>query len=147
MLKKSIAVFTDDPVASRITLTISGNIVNFAKIKPKYVRLVGNAGTDIKTTITITREEAYPFSIVEAKARNGKDISIDIKEFENTDGKGYTLTIENKKKIVGRYADTVVLKTDSKVKPIITIPVYGQIISEVFQQPRTEPSKKSAGEG
>ena len=145
-MKKNIEVFTSDPANARITLSISGTVLNFAKMQPKYARLVGSAGTDIKRAITITREKAYPFKILEAKARNGKDITFDVQEFSETNQDGYILTIENKKAAAGRYADTVILITDSKIKPTITIPVYGQIISAA-PQPDSPPQQKKSSDG
>ncbi len=120
-------MFTSDPDNARVRLAITGKVLNFAKMEPKYARLVGTAGTDIKKAITITREKAYPFKIVTAKARNGKDIAFDLQEFSKDDGEGYILTIENKKTVTGRYADTVILTTDSQIKRTITVPVYGQL--------------------
>jgi len=115
-------------------------------MEPAYARLVGQAGTDIKRAITITREKAYPFKILQAKARNGNDIAFDIQEFSKADGDGYILTIENKKMATGRYADTVTLTTDSSIKPTITIPVYGQIISAAPQSAPAPPKKNVSDE-
>lgn len=145
-MKKNIDVFTNDPANNRITLTITGTVSHFARMEPAYARLVGPAGTEIKEAITITREKAYPFKILDAKSRNGSDIAINFKEFNEDDRNGYILTIENKKAVAGRYADTVILTTDSSVKPTITIPVYGQIISAA-PQPAPAPPKKSASGG
>ena len=114
-------------------------------MEPAYARLVGAAGTDITRAITITREKAYPFKIIEAKARNGKDIAFDFREFSQADKNGYILTIANKKTSAGRYADSVILTTDSQIKPKITVPVYGQIVSAAPQPPDSK--KKSASGG
>jgi hypothetical protein len=113
---------------------------------PAYARLVGPEGTDIKKAVTITREKGYPFKIVRAKAKKGNDIAIDVQEFSKADEDGYILTIENKKTVAGRYADSVILTTDSMVKPTITVPVYGQIISTAPQSVPAPP-KKSGHEG
>ena len=78
-------------------MSMSGKVLQFARLEPPYARLVGPAGTDIGKTITITREEAYPFNIVDAKARNGKDIDFKLEDFNKKDGSGYILTITNKK--------------------------------------------------
>jgi hypothetical protein len=145
-LNKNIVVFTNDPANARITLNITGKVRHFARMEPAYARLVGKAGTDIKKAITITREKAYPFKILDAKARNGNDIAFDVTTFSKAEGDGYILTIKNKKPVAGRYADTVILTTDSKVKPTITIPVYGQIISEEPQS-NPAPPKKSTVNG
>jgi len=40
------------------------------------------------------------------------------------------LTVENLKKVGGRYSDTIYLKTDSKIKPEIKIRVYGNIFEK-----------------
>lgn len=97
-------------------------------------------GTDIKKTITITREKDYPFKIVNVRAREGKDIAFDLKEFSKADADGYILTIENRKSAAGRYADRLILTTDSSIKRTITVPVYGRIYS-------TAPTPKSAPSG
>jgi hypothetical protein len=137
-VNKHIDVFTNDPDHPRTTLKITGKVLNFALVEPSYARLVGRAGTDIKKTVTIIREKAFPFKILKAKARNGKDIAIDMHEFTDAGKNGYTLTIENKMKKTGRYADAVILTTDSKIRPTIIVPVYGQIVSIT---PRSVPSQ------
>jgi hypothetical protein len=126
-------------------LAITGKVIHFAKMEPAYARLVGQSGTDIKKAITITREKAYPFKILQIKARNGNDIAVDVQEFTEAEADGYILTIENKKTAAGRYADTVILTTDSRIKPTITIPVYGQIISTAPQPVPTPPKKSASG--
>ena len=127
-----------------MTLVITGSVTHFARMEPAYARLVGTEGTDIKKAITITREKDYPFKIVRANARNGNDIAIDVQEFSKADANGYILTIESKKKDVGRFADSVILTTDSSIKPTITIPVYGQIISAAPQPEPAQPQKKAS---
>lgn len=127
-------------------MNITGAVSHFARMDPAYARLVGQAGTEIKKAITITREKDYPFKILGVKARNGNDIVFDVQEFNKADENGYILTIGNKKTVAGRYADTVILTTDSSIKPTITIPVYGQILSAA-PQPVPTPPKKSASEG
>ena len=144
-MNKQIQVFSSDPAKPRVVLSISGKVLHFAKIAPKYARLVGKAGTDIQKKITITREKAYPFKIIEAKARSGKDIAFTIKEFSKEGVDGYILTVENKREKAGRYADTLTLMTDSPVKSSLRVPVYGQIIST---EPRHVPApgqKKASG--
>jgi hypothetical protein len=119
--------------------------MNFALVQPTYARLVGRVGSDIRKTVTITREKAYPFKITNVKPRNGKEIAIDLKEFTEAGKSGYQLTIENKKEDAGRYADAVILTTDSKIKPTLTIPVYGQIIAPPTQSPKAMPGKSERG--
>jgi hypothetical protein len=136
---------TNDTATPNLTLSISGNVLQFARLEPPYARLVGPAGSEIKKTITITREKAYPFNLVDAKAKNGKDIEVTFEEFNKGDDNGYLLTITNKKTAAGRYADTLVLTTDSNVKPHINIRVYGQI-KAAAPQTDTSAKEKSAGD-
>ncbi len=145
-MKKNIEVFTDDPDNARVILNITGRVIHFAKMEPAYARLVGQVGTDISRAITITREKAYPFKILQAKAKKGDDITFDVQEFSEAEADGYILTIKNKKPAAGRYADTVILTTDSSIKPTIAIPVYGQIISTA-PRPVPNSSKNSASGG
>jgi len=138
-------VFTNDPARSRTTFTISGKVLNFVTMEPRYARLVGDAGTDIKKAITITQEKAYPFKILKATARNGKDIAFDVQAFSREGTDGYIVTIANTRTTAGRYADTVILTTDSSIKPTITVPVYGQILSAASPA-KPMPATKKAGE-
>lgn len=142
-LKKNIEVFTNDAKNPRITLSIAGSVLAFARMDPAYARLVGPAGTDIKEAITITRQAAFPFKILEAKTRNGNDIKVDVQEFEQGEESGYIVTIVNQKSTAGRYADMLILTTDSTVKPTITVPVYGQITAAVPQPDASTPEKKA----
>jgi hypothetical protein len=120
--------------------------VQFARLTPTFARLSGEVGTDIKKTITITREKDYPFKIVDVRARKGKDIAFDLKEFSKADGDGYILTVKNRKTATGRYTDSLILTTDSSVKPTITIRIYGQIYTmgpEWKNTPNTPRQKKA----
>ena len=75
-------------------------------------------------------------------ARNGKDITFDVQAFSREGTEGYIVTIENTRTTAGRYADMVILTTDSSIKPTITVPVYGQILSAAPPaNPMPEPKK------
>ena len=145
-MQKTVDVFTSDSSNAHLTLSIGGQVLNFATIEPKYARLVGKAGTKIQKEITITREKAYPFTILQANLRNGENIAFTIKEFTANGVDGYLLTIENKRTEAGRYADTLTLTTDSPIKSTLKIPVYGQVIDSQPQAPSKRNPKKT-GDG
>ncbi|GAB6906604.1 hypothetical protein JCM12296A_24390 [Desulfosarcina cetonica] len=126
-------------------MTITGSVRNFVKVQPSFARLVGPVGSEIKKAITITREKAFPFRIVDVKARNGKDIAFDLKELQAPEGDGYRLTVENKKTAAGRYADTLILTTDSTIKPTINVPIYGQITAAKPAQAPALPRANTKG--
>lgn len=89
--------------------------------------LNGEAGAEIKVSVKITPAIKGLFDIVEAKADRGKDIRFTLTESKGTDGKAYVLTVENKRKMKGRYRDTIKLLTTSSIRKELTIPVYGNI--------------------
>jgi len=120
-------VQTDDTKHPFITLAIVGRVEQFVHLKPKKVYLRGEAGTDIKKTVSIIPVEKYPFKILDARATNGRDITYKLEKNKNSEVKGYLLTIKNRKKEKGPYFDTINLRTDSNIRPIIKVRVYGNI--------------------
>jgi hypothetical protein len=139
-VRKTIRVYTNDPAQKEVQLSVSGSVIKFATIEPQYIRLYGAVGSPIKQSITIIPEASYPFKIIDASAQSGRDIRFELKEEKAPNNVRYVLTVENLKKDAGRYYDTIQLKTDSKVKPNISISVYGRIMQEgrqgVTPQPR-----------
>ena len=118
---------TTDPKKPVTQLTISGPVKNFATITPNNIRLYGKVGEPVKETVRIVPEESYPFKILETKAQIGRDIRYQLTSEKQTPGGTYLLTVENLKQETGRYYDTIFLMTDSRVKPKISIQVYGKI--------------------
>ena len=108
-------------------MILSGPVGEFATIIPKRVVLRGIAGQPIQGRVTIVPKEKYPFKITAAMARFGNKIHFKYEEIQNSDPKGYLLTIENLQTHKGRYADTIILKTDSRIRPEITVQVLGDI--------------------
>ena len=127
MLNKTIRVMTTDPKKPVTKLTIKGSVKNFATITPNNIRLYGKVGEPVKETVRIVPEDSYPFKILETKARIGHDIRYQLTSEKQTPGGVYLLTVENLKQETGRYYDTIFLVTDSRVKPKISIQVYGKI--------------------
>lgn len=126
-LRKAITVQTNDKNNPTARLEITGKIERFARILPSSVSLSGFPGKSIVRVVMITPMEKYPFSVTEAKALYGKNISFELDKATDPPEKGYVLRIENTRKEKGRYKDTIVLKTTSKIKPELKIKVYGNI--------------------
>jgi len=126
-LNKNAVVHTDDPAKPRLTLILSGQVGEFATVIPKRVVLRGIAGQPIQGRVTIVPKEKYPFKITAAMARYGTKIQFKYEEIQPSNPKGYLLTIENLQTHKGRYADTIILKTDSSIRPEITIQVFVDI--------------------
>lgn len=126
-LNKNAVVYTDDPAKPHQTLNISGPVGEFATIIPKRIVLRGIAGQPIKGMITIVPKEKYPFKITAVMDRDGNKIRFKHEEIQHSDSKGYLVTVENLLTHKGRYAETLIIKTDSRVRPEIAIQVFGDI--------------------
>jgi len=111
-----------------IPLTMMGNVEQFVDIMPKRIVLRGIAGDPIKATLKIIPKDKYPFTIKKAKAANTKNISFTLEKTKRSEKTEYVLTVKNLKKSKGRYADTINIKTDSKIRPEIKIYVIGNIL-------------------
>ena len=135
-LHKGATVHTNDKRHPKLKLSIFGDVEKFVTIQPRQIRLRGYTGEHPKKKVTIIPLEKYPFKILKVHAKNGKDIRFQLNEEKNATGIQYALTIENQRLEKGRYFDIITLETDSKIKPTLSVRVYGDIKS------RTEEEKK-----
>ena len=87
----------------------------------------GIVGDPIKGSVTIIPEKKYPFKILNLRAQDGKNIKYRLEEADESDTTVYKLNIENLKTDAGRYYDSIILETDSKIRPQINVRVYGYI--------------------
>ncbi len=126
-MKKTAGVYTNDKSRPRQDLVISGPVEKFATIRPQHVSLRGYAGDSIKGVVTIIPEKKYPFKILDVQAQNGQNINIRLDEVKKSSGRAYELKVENLRQKAGRYYDTIILKTDSKVRPELNVRVYGYL--------------------
>ena len=115
-------------------LTIAGSVEKFVTINPKRVRLRGIAGEQIKKKVTITPEKKYPFKIVKASAKDGKNIRFELTEEKGEKGPFYALLIENKRSEKGRYFDLITLETDSKIQPKFSIRINGDLRNQAEEK-------------
>ena len=126
-MKKTAGVHTNDINHPRQNLVISGPVEKFATIRPQHVSLRGFAGDPIKGQVSIIPEKKYPFKIIEARSKDGKNIHFQLDEVKNSKGQAYKLKVENLREKTGRYYDTIILKTDSKIRPELNVRVYGYL--------------------
>jgi len=126
-MKKTASVYTNDKNRSRIDLAISGQVEKFVTIRPQHVNLRGYAGDSITAMVTVIPEKKYPFKIIKVSAKDGKNIKFQLDEVESSGNGTYALKVENLKTDIGRYYDTIFLETDSKIRPEISVRVYGNL--------------------
>ncbi len=126
-MKKTAGVYTNDKSRPRQDLVISGLVEKFATVRPQHVSLRGFAGDSIKTKVKIIPEKKYPFKILDARAKIGENINIALAEVKKSSRQAWELEVENSRKKAGRFYDTIVLTTDSKVRPQLNVRVYGYL--------------------
>jgi len=126
-MKKTASVYTNDKNRPQMDLKISGQVEKFVTIRPKHINLRGYTGDSIKALVSIIPEEKYPFKILKISAKDGKNIKFQVDEVETSANGAYELKVENLKPNPGRYYDTIFLETDSKIRPKISVRVYGNL--------------------
>ncbi len=126
---KTADAYTDDPTHKTIKFKISGKVKKFAIITPNRIRLIGYPGEKLQNIVTIKPAGGYKFSIIGKKLLSGKYINVSLKQPDPAK-KLWKLTIINTKKTPGRYFDIITLKTNSKIKPDLTIRVFGYLFEK-----------------
>ena len=126
-MRKTAGVYTNDKTRPQQDLIISGQVEKFVTIRPQNVNMRGFVGDPIKGTVTIIPEKKYSFKILNLSATDGKYIKYQLEETKESDTTAYKLNIENLKTDAGRYYDSIILETDSKIRPQIDVRVYGYI--------------------
>lgn len=126
-MRKTAGVYTNDKTRPQQDLVLSGQVEKFVTIRPQNVNMRGFVGDPIKGTVTIIPEKKYSFKILNLSAKDGKYIKYQLEETKESDTTAYKLNIENLKTDAGRYYDSIILETDSKIRPQIDVRVYGYI--------------------
>ena len=126
-MKKTAGVYTNDKNRPRMDLVISGQVEKFVTIRPKHINLRGYTGDVIKATVSLIPEKKYPFKILKVSAKDGNNIKFELEEVELSANGAYKLKVENLKHDTGRYYDTIILETDSKIRPQLSVRVYGNL--------------------
>jgi len=126
-MKKTASVYTNDKNRSQVGLVISGQVDKFVTMRPKHINLRGYVGDTIKASVSLIPEEKYPFKILSVSAQDGNNIKFQMADVDLSANGSYDLTVENLKPDSGRYFDTIILETDSKIRPLLKIKVYGNL--------------------
>jgi len=135
-IQKTAVVYTDDPKNKKITLTIKGQVDQFATLTPSRVRMAGAAGDEVSSVVKIVPSEKYPFKILEVKTDKKDNVGLDLKEVKTDKGTEYLLTVKNLKNNAAQYSDSIIVKTDSTLRPELFISVYGNIIAKKPEAPK-----------
>ena len=110
-----------------IVLSVSCPVEMFAEITPSLVRFMGPVGTVMKQQVRVVPSGKISFKITGSSARDGKNIRFEVKEITESEQTGYLVEVENIKQDVGSYHDLIYLDTDNKIRPQLSIRVFGSI--------------------
>lgn len=99
----------------------------FVTIRPSRVSLVGPVGIPLTRKVIITPEPEFPFTIKEHHAEKGEFIKYQLNEKKEGDQLSYELVVGNLKTDKGWFSDSIVLTTDSAIRPELRIRVNGNL--------------------
>jgi hypothetical protein len=126
-MNKKATVYSNDSKHPQIQLTVAGTVDVFAEIQPARIILRGSGDQSLRQELVVTPRAEYPFKVTGVKAKNGVNIRFEMHEQVTPEGTSYVISVENTKTSPGKYYDTLLISTDSSLKPTLPIHVYGTI--------------------
>lgn len=126
-LKKTLTVRTNDVKNKRIALTVQAKVIKPYTLSKNNIKLQGRLKKTIKKTLSLSPTKENPFTVLEVTAKRGGNIRYDLEEVVKKNQVRYKLTVENIATAPGNYYDTLYLKTDSSLQPVISVVVVGKI--------------------
>ena len=117
---QKITVHTDHPIFQKLVLEMVGQVEKFADVTPRSLMMKGSVKDDIVGQVRIVPAPAFDFKIQDAETidlDNSVDVSID------KDREGFLVTVKSIQKKPGVYVGKILLKTDSKERQEIEIPL------------------------
>ncbi len=126
-------------------LMISGRVKGYITVNPGFIRLIGPLGQTLKRVIKVTPLDGHPMTIKKVEAQRGEFLHFELKPLANDPAKkGYRLVVKNTMDEPGSYNDIIFIRTDSKHKPTLKIPVYGRVF-DINSQPVQRQRQRSSG--
>ena len=126
-IRENVRLQTNDPNRPWLDVAVTGVVEKFAEIRPERVRFTGAADQPLFIEVEIIPRKDLPFTIGQIDARSGTFIKHELIR-RCTDGYDRcVLRVENTRKEKGRYVDSLYVRTDSNLRPTISIPVTGMI--------------------
>jgi hypothetical protein len=127
-------VTSNDPNTPSTSVTLSCFIKEHISIKPtNRFNLTGYEGDELSQKLTITATEGQEFDITEVKTDLTDKIKYKLETV--TKGKEYSLEVANLTKKEGFVRGQIEIRTTSQKKPIIILPVFVKVQSEVEVKP------------
>jgi hypothetical protein len=127
-------VTSNDPNTPSTSVTLACFIKEHISIKPNNrFNLTGYEGDELSQKLTITATEGQEFDIKEVKTDLTDKIKYKLETVQK--GKEYTLEVMNLTQKEGFVRGQIEISTTSQKKPLIVLPVFVKIQSEVEVKP------------
>lgn len=137
---KVLTVVSNDPVNANFQLKFDVTVVRDVDIQPDRLYLYGiKKGQPRSSTIKILGKPHQPLHILSATPKNGTVTVTSIVPFDdpNEHRSGANLTVDLSAGLtIGNFSDDILVKTDSKKKPEVTISVLGEVTGKVQYNPK-----------
>ena len=133
-LNKTARVMSNDPKKPNVTIGMKGKVWVPIHLRPKYARLTGVLGENIKTVVDVRGEKEDPLVIKIASVSIPDKVVVELDELEK--GRRYHLKIRNKVEKAMSYRGQVTLTTNYPEKPQLVIKITGYIRPPVEVRPR-----------
>ena len=134
-------MFTDDPNNPTTYLTIQGFVEKVVDITPKTIVFQGDSGDIMEKTITIIPTEKYPLNILDLEFKNGQYLTCELKKTQINGKQAFKILVKIKKDAKNNFYDKVLIKTDSSVKPLISIWVRARLKTTPKTTLKTRPKE------
>ncbi len=92
-----------------------------------YISFRGTIGKNLERKVTVTPLKNYPFKIKNVTVKNEKELDLSWREVPGKEINSYEITVRNTRTEPGRVRNTVIIQTDSNIKPELTINVGGYL--------------------
>ncbi|MCP4115250.1 MAG: DUF1573 domain-containing protein [Desulfobacteraceae bacterium] len=122
---KGVKIYSNDPATPVVKVEIAALVLEALTVKPDRIFLNGLTGVALEKTIRISAPENRVFDLkLEENMLTGQvTFSIEKSKFDNS----YNIIFKNRAAAPETCRGRVILKTDIKERPFVTIPVYSRI--------------------
>lgn len=131
---KVLRVYSNDPQKASTLLTLKGFVEEVAKVTPERISFGDvEQGTAREATFKVVQNDTS----VRIKEIVARPEGLEVESAENRDG-SWNGTVRLTKAVpVGVFRGSVLIKTTSKTRPVIALPIFARVLSDLRATPST----------
>jgi len=133
---KSARLKTNDPRAAVVYLTLHGTVPHDLQVQPAQLHLAGDKNAVLPLTLTVSGPA--DMNLTGAACDRGRfDVHVGDPHVDDNGKKTWTLSLSLKARdFVGRVEDQLTVRTTHAQRPVITIPIAGEVRGDLVVQLR-----------